>query len=753
VLRSVSASLWREGARAAILYAALTLVLAYPLSLDPDGRVLTLEADTDLMLWALAWDVHAFTSAPLSIFDANIFYPQRRTLAYSENFIGSALVAAPILWLTGNVVLAMNVVVLLSCVLCGVGAYILCRRVGIAPPAALVGGIIFAFAPPRFFRLAQLHLTTIQWVPFTLASLHAYLDSGVRRHLWWACAFFALQVLTTGHGAVFAAIAVATLLIWRAALGEPLVLRKRLRDLNVPGVAFLGAAAAVLTPYIAVQEEMGLRRSLRDGYFFAPNLASFFASPTYVHGFLRSWLDAPILRNPNAFLFPGCTTLALVVACVWPRMRGSSTRGRTPQRDRRIRRIATAVEIALIAALGAALASALLGGVRLRAGGAVLLSLREPWRPLLLCVVLAIVRLALHPRVPIAPIPRARQLTSQFREWAARHRRSAVAVYGVLALITLWLALGPAYGLYAIVYSWPGFSFIRVPSRFTLLTLLALSVLAAAGLERLTARFGPRGSAAAAAFAAALLTIEYAAIPLNSYEYRVDIPSIDRWLATQPAPFVVAELPLPDPRRVGTWERRHALYMLHSTAHWQKTIHGYSGMRPRLHSDLYNEMTTFPDADSLIGLTEVGVTRVVVHTDWYPSGEWDAAKARFDEYGAWLTLEHTEGAGRVYALSRPPEEQLLRHRFDDYAAALARGDVEAVASFYVEGAAIVAPNAPARFDAVEVRIDGAEGEIRGPVRSQAMAVGIESRFVQKWRRMNGRWRLSEQVIAAEVSHD
>jgi hypothetical protein len=32
----------------------------------------------------LAWDTHAFTT-PLSIFDANIYYPERHTLAYSEN--------------------------------------------------------------------------------------------------------------------------------------------------------------------------------------------------------------------------------------------------------------------------------------------------------------------------------------------------------------------------------------------------------------------------------------------------------------------------------------------------------------------------------------------------------------------------------------------------------------------------------------------------------------------------------------------
>src|SRR5882672_1060091 len=162
----------------ALLYAALTVALAYPLARRPAENVLSVSADTDLFLWTLSWDTYAFTHHPFSIFDANIFYPEHGTLAYSENLIGSGLFAAPILWLTDNPVLAMNVVALLSSVLCGVGGYVLARRVGVGLPGAALSGLIFAFAPPRFLRLDQLFLTTIQWVPFGLAYLHAYLDGG-----------------------------------------------------------------------------------------------------------------------------------------------------------------------------------------------------------------------------------------------------------------------------------------------------------------------------------------------------------------------------------------------------------------------------------------------------------------------------------------------------------------------------------------------------------------------------------------------
>jgi hypothetical protein len=106
---------------------------------------------------------------------------------------------------------------------------------------------------------------------------------------------------------------------------------------------------------------------------------------------------------------------------------------------------------------------------------------------------------------------------------------------------------------------------------------------------------------------------------------------------------VIAEVPLGD-------EQRYTQYMLHSTAHWQKTIIGYSGLRPPLHSLLYRQLRDFPDQASLDNLTELGVTYIVVHGDLYPPEEWRAVENRLHAFSARLSLLHTEGAGRVYVL-------------------------------------------------------------------------------------------------------
>ena len=106
---------------AALIFFILTLAATWPLSQHPATLAWLHGGDTDLVAWIFGWDAHAFLHQPFSIFDANIYYPERHTLAFAENLIGSAFIAAPVIWFTGNVVLGMSTVAIVSCALCGLG--------------------------------------------------------------------------------------------------------------------------------------------------------------------------------------------------------------------------------------------------------------------------------------------------------------------------------------------------------------------------------------------------------------------------------------------------------------------------------------------------------------------------------------------------------------------------------------------------------------------------------------------------------
>lgn len=530
--------------------AVLTVVMTLPFSLSPGSQVVADLPDTHLYIWTLAWDVYAFLHQPLHIFDANIYHPFANTLAYSENLIGSAFIAAPFIWLTGNPVLAMNLTALITCMLCGTGAYLLARRLHLSPQAAFICGVIFAFAPPRFFRIGQLHMTAVQWIPFSLAFLQTYLERGTRVDLLLAVACFSLQALSSGHGAVYLFVATVARLSWHAAFGGEIAIRQRLRDFGAAGAYWLAPAVWVLLPYRIAQSDAGLRRAYLAGA--QPGVESFLASPSRLHVFLQERFLEPFDKEADAFLFPGILALALA---------------------------------------GFALA-----------------------------------------------------------RWPTRRRlhENTTAFYLLIAVLSTLMFVDRPFELWRYVYWLPGFNFIRVPSRFIILTMLALSVLAGLGFERLAARTSQKGRVIAFVAIGVLLLAEYSSYPFSGVPYRVEVPAIDRWLDTLPKPFVIAEVPVPSPGNLGAYERHQTEAMLHATAHWQKTIHGYSGIRRPRHEELYRELTQFPDAVSIKDLQEVGVTHVIVHTDKY-GDRWPAVEAAIAKTPA-LRLEHIEGTGRVYSL-------------------------------------------------------------------------------------------------------
>ena len=647
----------REATLVCLFFALLTLVLAAPLSLSPATHALPLSADTRLFLWTISWDVEALLHHPLSLFDANIFFPEPRTLAYSEHILGSAVLGAPALLATGNPVLALNVIVLLSCVLSGLGAYVLARELGASVPAALAAGVIFAFGPPRFVRLAQVHLATVQWIPFGLAFFHRYARTTRRADLLAAAAFFTLQSLTSGHGGLFMALALGALALYLWAFGRLPGPRRLLGDLGVAGALVLGVNVVFLVPYLRAQHDVGLHRTLGAVYDWAPNAVSFLAAPTHAQQWLLSLV--PGLREKvegaRAYLFPGWITLVLAAVAVFARRKAGVTEPTPPSAPASPAPTwLKGLDAALVLVAVVALTIRVSDGIDWKVGS-LNLTARTAGRAFALLGILGAVRLLLARLRPFAFAPALRLARDAFRRVVERRVGLDAGFYVVLAVLSLWACLGPGYVLYTTLYRLlPGFDLIRVPSRLFILTLLALAVLAAKGLDRLVAPLAQRRRAAAGATVVVLLTAELAAFPLETRPYTLDLPAIDRELAARPRPFTVVELPVADPANATQSARLHSHYMLHSMAHWQPMVNGYSGIIPPRHERLFRILTAFPDTASLRELESLGVTYAVVHREFYTEAEWARLLERAAAFPDRLRLEAETSDGRLYALVASP---------------------------------------------------------------------------------------------------
>ncbi len=69
-----------------LLFVLLAVAHTWPLATGEGLRSLANE-DAMLNAWILGWVVHQLGSDPLHLFDANIFYPEPRTLTFSEPLI------------------------------------------------------------------------------------------------------------------------------------------------------------------------------------------------------------------------------------------------------------------------------------------------------------------------------------------------------------------------------------------------------------------------------------------------------------------------------------------------------------------------------------------------------------------------------------------------------------------------------------------------------------------------------------------
>ena len=122
-------------------------------------------ADVRLNAWILAWDQYALFRSPFQLFDANIFYPARNTLAGSEHLLGVALQVLPGHFVNEGAVFGYNVAFVMSYVLLGGATYFLVFRLTSNAWAATIAGVLQVAAPWRLEALPHLQLLSAQWIP------------------------------------------------------------------------------------------------------------------------------------------------------------------------------------------------------------------------------------------------------------------------------------------------------------------------------------------------------------------------------------------------------------------------------------------------------------------------------------------------------------------------------------------------------------------------------------------------------------
>ena len=117
-------------------------------------------------MWRMEWVRHALLTSPRDLFNGNQFSPERGVLAYSDAMMVESLIALPLLSAGLPPMLVHNLLLLGVIAASGIGMFVLARHLWGNTHAAIVAGLIFAFAPYRFSHFMHMELQWAVWMPW-----------------------------------------------------------------------------------------------------------------------------------------------------------------------------------------------------------------------------------------------------------------------------------------------------------------------------------------------------------------------------------------------------------------------------------------------------------------------------------------------------------------------------------------------------------------------------------------------------------
>lgn len=233
---------------------------------------------------------------------------------------------------------------------------------------------------------------------------------------------------------------------------------------------------------------------------------------------------------------------------------------------------------------------------------------------------------------------------------ARRTVRRRIVTLLLIGSAGVLLSFGPATPIYRWLYDVAlPLRGLRAVSRFAILYLMAVGLLAGFGVAWLTRLARPRWlRLSIAPVALALVTLESWTGPIKTEPF-TGVPPIYSVLADRPAPVMLVEVPFFPADAVF----ENAEYVLNATAHWRPVMNGYSGATPASYRRRAEAFWYFPRDWAIDAMIQEGATHVMVHLDRFDERDrQDIAQALPKRADLRLVASDARGH-RLYEIVRP----------------------------------------------------------------------------------------------------
>jgi hypothetical protein len=301
---------WRWHLGLGLGFTALAVLMTWPLG-SPTARVVPDMDDAYFSIWRLAWVAHQLVHQPAALFDANIFYPARHALAYSDAMLLVGLAAAPFLWAGVPPALVHNGLLIAALSTSAWAMAILAHRLTGDRAAAILAGIVLGFAPYRFAHLAHLELQWLLWMPLALLALHALVERPRPLAGLALGACLAAQLLCSIYYAVFLGVFVAV--AWIALVAATGTRSRLLPSTAAAAIPLALVAVPYLMPYAASRSAHAPRTPAEVARYSATP-ADYLRVPSF--NALRGANDPGPAPEERA-LYPGLAAVILAMVGLW----------------------------------------------------------------------------------------------------------------------------------------------------------------------------------------------------------------------------------------------------------------------------------------------------------------------------------------------------------------------------------------------------------------------------------------------------
>jgi hypothetical protein len=294
------------------LFVLLAIVHTWPIASAPASSGRNSIADTKLNQWAMAWVAHQIVHDPIHLFDANIFYPERRTLAYSEHLFVQSMMGAPLAWAGVQPVAVYNLVLIAGFALTGWTTALVIHRWTGSWLAGILSGSLMAFNALTLTRWAHIQMLHMEFFPLALLALDELLIAPRARQAAKLAIWYVLQSLTSVYAMVFCFVSLVVALFVRP--GEWAGKRARLM---FPLFALAGGVAVVallpfMWPYLQARRELEMfTRTLPEVARYSAVFTDYLATGGRIHN--STW-SGQYFRADG--LFPGVAGFGLALLAV-----------------------------------------------------------------------------------------------------------------------------------------------------------------------------------------------------------------------------------------------------------------------------------------------------------------------------------------------------------------------------------------------------------------------------------------------------